>query len=156
MIERKYSDWVQCVWQNNNVSMCFMRKKRIKKMSCLLLWLMFCLGKKVATLKSRVKSGGQTEHFSTMNCGHVFFLLLSGEKIVAHFWWLFKRHVCVPSIRLHNAALSTWDQLLASWWPLYTNLLITRTPNSTTVMPGSLMDFPYFTLAGHVSHDSLF
>lgn len=31
MIERKYSDWVQCVWQNNNVSMCFMRKKKDKE-----------------------------------------------------------------------------------------------------------------------------
>lgn len=33
MIERKYSDWVLCVcvWQNNNVSMCFMRKKTDKE-----------------------------------------------------------------------------------------------------------------------------
>lgn len=27
MIERKYSDWVQRAWQNNHVSVCFMKKK---------------------------------------------------------------------------------------------------------------------------------
>lgn len=32
MIERKYSDWVQCVCgKNKNVSMCFMRKKKDKE-----------------------------------------------------------------------------------------------------------------------------